>query len=340
MAGAWIMVHCRSLLGALACALWLMPQGGLAAPAAAADFPVSIPHVFGTTEVTKRPLRVVSVSLIGHDFLLSLGVAPVGLRCWYGDDPFGVWPWAREALGAAEPVVMQGEIDIEQVALLEPDLIVGQWSGMSEAEYRLLSAIAPTLAPVAGAGDYGTPWPEMLRRIGLAVGEAPQAEEIVARLEARFADLRAEHPEWQGATATMAWAGAVGAYTSRDLRGQFLTRLGFEIPQEIDDAAQGNQFYVTIPSEDYSALDTDLLIWLDTGGAAATLRDLPLRRTMRAYTEGREVLADPLLSAALSHSSPLSLDYALDRLVPLIEAAVDGDPSTPVGTTVAAGIAP
>jgi len=82
------------------------------------------------------------------------------------------------------------------------------------------------------------------------------------------------------------------------------------------------------------------LIWLDPGGAAGHIRELPLRKTLRAYRQGREVYADPLLTGALSHSSPLSLAYALDRLVPLLEQAADGDPRTPVESSAAAGLSP
>jgi len=34
----------------------------------------------------------------------------------------------------------------------------------------------------------------------------------------------------------------------------------------------------------------------------------------------------------------LSLDHALDRIVPLIEAAMDGDPATEVATTAIEGV--
>ena len=50
---------------------------------------------------------------------------------------------------------------------------------------------------------------------------------------------------------------------------------------------------------------------------------------MRAYAEGREIIADPLLAAAFSHASPLSLEYVIEHLVPELALAVDGDPATP-----------
>ncbi|WP_026757643.1 ABC transporter substrate-binding protein [Sediminimonas qiaohouensis] len=312
----------------------------LAAPVAAQDFPVRIDHAFGTATIPDRPTRVVSLSFIGHDFLLALGVKPYALRKWYGNHPHGVWPWAQEALGDAEPIVMQGEIDIEAIAAMKPDLIVGQWSGMSQNDYRLLSRIAPTIAHRAEWGSYGAPWQGMLRTLGAVTGRPNRAEAEIARLEARIARIRAAHPDWQGASAAMVWAGSTGAYTSRDIRGRLLRDLGFTVPAAIDARGSLNRAYVQIPPEDLSPIDVDALIWLDAGGSVDRLNNLPLRDTMRAYTQGREIYSGLMLSAALSHSSPLSLDYALDRFVPLLEAAMDGDPATVVSTSQEAGILP
>ena len=62
---------------------------------------------------------------------------------------------------------------------------------------------------------------------------------------------------------------------------------------------------------------------------------MPLRPTLTAYTEGREVVADPLLSGAFSHASPLSLEFVIDELVPELALAVDGDPTTVVPSAIA-----
>lgn len=309
-----------------------------AGPAMAQAFPAVFSHKFGRTEVPATPGRVVSLSFIGHDFLLALGVRPVALRAWYGGHPFGVWPWAQDALGDHKPVVLRGEIDIEQVALLKPDLIVGLWSGMTADDYRLLSQIAPTIAPQERYGDYGTPWQDITRTLGRATGTQDRAEAVVSDLEARLSDIRATHPEWSGQTASIVWPAQISAFTRRDIRSRFLAELGFRTSPALDRLGGDSRFFVLVSEEDLTPIDTDLLIWIDSGGAIGHLRDMPLRPTMRARREGREVYVDPLLSAALSHSSPLSLNYVLDRLVPLISQAVDGDPKTPVDSMAQAGL--
>lgn len=290
--------------------------------------PIEIAHVYGTTTIEKTPNRVVSLSYIGHDFLLALDIIPVGVRHWYGQHPFSIWPWAQDALGDAEPTVLYGSIDIEQVALLKPDLIEAQWSGMSKRDYELLSRIAPTIAPAVGETEYTSPWQTMLRRLGLATGRTEKAEGIIARLNGRFDQFQKHHPEWQNMTAAVAWPSQIGAFASPDLRSKFLADLGFTVPQAIDNLVRGNNFYVIVPPETLDPIDTDLLVWSHAVDAIETLENIKLRPMMRAKQEQREILLDGILSGALSHSSPLSLDFALDHFATIIAAATDGDPTT------------
>ena len=131
----------RTLLAALAAAL-----GGAAMPHAGAAEEIRFEHAFGEAVLPGPATRVVSLGFTTHDTLLALGIQPVAVRYWFGDQPFGVWPWAREKLGAAEPVVISGEVAIETVASLQPDLIVGIGSGVSQAaETRQRSQIVNLL---------------------------------------------------------------------------------------------------------------------------------------------------------------------------------------------------
>src|SRR6476660_2079952 len=62
----------------------------------ASAFPVTIDHKFGSTTIESQPERVVSVGFAEHEGLLALGVEPVGVRDWYGDQPYATWPWAQD----------------------------------------------------------------------------------------------------------------------------------------------------------------------------------------------------------------------------------------------------
>jgi iron complex transport system substrate-binding protein len=307
----------------------------------AAAFPVTIEHKFGSTTVETEPQRVVSIGYNEHDFLLALGVVPVALRDWYGEQPNSVWPWAQDELGGATPEVLPAtDLNFEQIAALEPDLIVGVWSGMTAEDYQLLSAIAPTVAQPDAYDDYGTPWQEQTMILGAATGRTAQAEAVVADVEGQIVAAREAHPEWQGQTSSVAFVTeeGPGAYASQDTRSRFMQDLGFVIPA-VNDTDETNSFYMQLSAEDITALDVDVLVWV-IGTAEALdgiLDQLPTRPSLTAYAEGREIFADIELSGAFSHSSPLSLEYVLDLMVPEIEAAADGDPATPVPSAVAVG---
>ena len=106
---------------------------------AAAAFPVTIEHAFGSTTIDEEPLRVVSIGFSDHDALLAFGVEPVAIRQWYGDYEY-VWPWAEDALGDLEPALIpSSDLNFEQIAALDPDLIIGQYIGLEETDYDTLA---------------------------------------------------------------------------------------------------------------------------------------------------------------------------------------------------------
>ena len=109
------------------------------------SFPAVVAHQYGETTVPSAPERVVSVGVTEQDILLELGVVPVAVTEWYGEQPSATWPWARPLLDGAEPEVLSvaDGFEFERIAALEPDLIVGTNAGMTERDYELLSAIAP-----------------------------------------------------------------------------------------------------------------------------------------------------------------------------------------------------
>ena len=308
--------------------------GGSASEAASGTFPVTIEHRFGDTTIESEPERVVSVGFTDQDPLLALGIVPVGIRDWYGDQPNAVWPWAQDLLGGEEPEVLSAEeINAEAIAALEPDLIVGVSSGMTEEEYDTLSQIAPTLAQSGDYVDYGMPWQEGTRMIGEAVGRPDEAEAMVADVEARLAAARRANPGFEGAEATVSYVmdeTSIGAYSPEDTRSRLLTDLGMVIPQEIADLA-GDQFYSQFSKEQIAVLDRDLIVWIaGEPGIEDQVRQDPLHGRLRAAAEGREVFLTQMEAGAASFSSVISLPYLLDSLVPRMAAAVDGDPATPV----------
>jgi iron complex transport system substrate-binding protein len=305
-----------------------------AAPDGDAAFPVTIEHHYGEATIPEPPERVVTVGFADQDALLALGVVPVGIRDWYGEQPFATWPWATDALGGAEPTVLAStELNFEQIRGLDPDLIVGISSGMTEDEYETLSAIAPTLAQSDEYIAYGVPWQEATRVIGEATGRADQAEALITGVEQQIEDVAEAHPEWSGLEAAIGYVLSeteIGAYASSDARARLMEGLGFVTPSEFDELA-GGLFYSSFSYEEIGRLDRDVLVWISADPAInQQIQDSPLRQQLAATAEGREVFMGQLQAGAFSFSSVLSLPYLLETFVPQLEAAVDGEPATEV----------
>lgn len=302
--------------------------------------PLHFTHAFGEITLPRPARRVVSLGYTTHDALLALGVVPLAIRYWYGNYPYGVWPWAQSYLGDAKPELLVGEVPMEKVAALAPDLIVAIGSGISHAEYKVLSQIAPVLMHDASYAAFGTPWTAMTETIGKAVGKDGEAAQLIRNTHQMFTDAQTRHPHWAGKTAVAAnyMGGESSAFIKGDTRATFLRDLGFGTPQKLKALSSVNSFYLTLSPEDLTPLDADVLVWISAFEAAPDLVNLPMRKTLTAHKQGREVFAGPLVSGALSMGSVLSIPFALKRLESDLAAAADGDPSTPVASAVKAGL--
>src|SRR6478752_2846279 len=168
------------------------------------SFPATVEHKFGETVVPAEPKRVVSVGVSEQDVLLQLGVVPVGVTEWYGEQPDATWPWAHDLLDGAHPEVLKTDdgFEFEKIAALDPDLIVGTNAGMTKKDYQLLSAIAPTITSDEGANDFFSPWQDQVLQIARGLGREADGQQIVDDLEGKYAAVAAEHPEWADLTAT------------------------------------------------------------------------------------------------------------------------------------------
>ncbi len=265
---------------------------------------------------------MVTVGYNEADFALALGVVPVGVRDFIGPFREESRPWAREELDGADPKLVGGEeINFEAVAALEPDLILGIYSFMTQDNYDLLAEIAPTVAQPARYEDGATPWQEQMLITGRAFGMEADAQRVVAQAEGRFENAREHHPEFDGQTAAVTFAteGELYVLEPTDLRTLLFTSLGFGLPDETG----------TISRERIDVLDQDVLVFVGTD--RETLEDDELLQSLDAAREGRIVYFGDFstdFAGALGYSSPLSLPFALDLAVPRLAAAVDGDPQT------------
>lgn len=299
--------------------------------------PRTIEHRYGQTRIEGVPERVVTLGLTDQDYVIALGVAPVGTSEWFGQQPGALYPWAREALGDApmpETVLDVYEYDVEAVAALQPDLILASNSGMTEEEYARFSEIAPTVAQPAAYPDFGAPWQEITRRTGAALGRAELAEDLVTDLEAEFQQAVADNPALDGATGLIAGVidGEFYIYPEGPAPG-FLRDLGLEVPRDAAQVVEDNGRQATaISREQLALMESDALVLGMYGTDEATVRGIEVFSALEAVQQGSFVPLPEMSRAntSMTFGSVLSLPIALDEMVPRLVAAVDGDPATPV----------
>lgn len=315
----------------------LAGAAGLAVAAACSSDPkseagaaVTITHAFGETTIPARPTRVVSAGFTEQDSLLAVGAVPIATTEWWGEQPFAVWPWAQAALGGAQPTVLSlaDGIDVDQIAALTPDLIVAINAGCDEDTYQRLSAIAPTV-PQSGAAPFFEPWKDQAATIGRAVFAADQMTALIAGVDDGFTAAGAAHPEFkdkkvlllQGSTY---WENSVIAKRP-DWRTDFLTQLGFTIPDSLAPFARehDNRAFIPLPEIGPVLDDADVLIWsTESDEDRAKLLADPNIAALRATRENRNVFTGKELAGAIAFSSVLSYPVVAEQLPPLLAAAL------------------
>jgi iron complex transport system substrate-binding protein len=301
-----------------------------ATTAAAAAFPATVAHKYGTTTVASAPKRIVVVGLTEQDVVLALGHKPIATTEWYGEQPYAVWPWAQAALGDAKPEVLSTSdgFQFERIAALRPDLIIGTNSGMKQADYDKLSVLAPTIAPPKGEGDYFSPWDIQTRMIADALGRHDEGEQLIAQVKDGFAQAAAEHPQFAGKTATFSqnafYDGLLYVYPE-DVNTEFLTMLGFEINPKVTALPHKASEQVAVSAEQLPVIDADTIVFAtEQPKDVDKLEKVPTFMALDAVKNHRAVFTDGTLAGAIYFMTPLSLNYVLEHLTPQLADAVAG----------------
>jgi iron complex transport system substrate-binding protein len=293
-------------------------------------FPVEVRHKFGVTEVPAEPKRIVSVGLTEHDTALALGYRPIAITDWYGDQPGGIWPWARDAFGDERPQVLSSAdgFEFERIAALQPDLILGTNSGMRKGDYEKLSALAPTIAAAEGSSDYFSPWDGQVTQIAQALGRADEGRALIEQVRQEFADAARAHPEFAGKTVSFNqngfYDGLIYSYPE-GLNTEFLTYLGFRIEPRVTALASRKGEQVAVSAERLDVLDADVALFAtERARDIEALLKVPTFESLRAISGNHAVFTDGTLSGAMYFMTPLSLRYVAERLPEQLALAVEG----------------
>ncbi|MEV0713977.1 iron-siderophore ABC transporter substrate-binding protein [Asanoa sp. NPDC050611] len=157
------------------------------APAADDAGTQQITHAMGTSTVPLHPKKVVVLDTDKIDTAISLGITPIGAtQLPEYDKP----PAYLGDLSAMKDVGEISEPDLEAIAALQPDLILGS-KFRQEKFYDELSAIAPTVF----TDRVGITWKDNFLLDGKALGQEQKAKDLLAGYEKRAKELGAKIPD-------------------------------------------------------------------------------------------------------------------------------------------------
>lgn len=303
-------------------------------------FPVTIEHALGTTTIPEQPERVVTLGWASQDTALALGTVPVGIAedAWAGGEN-GLLPWTDDAItregmtigevgsGADVSVYSDApEVSVEELAELDPDLILATYSGITQEQYDQLSKLAPTVA--YPETPWLVSWQDQTLLNGKALGREDEAVDLISKTEQSIYESGAEHSSLSGTSFAFIYSqddGTVGVYLPGDPRVDLLTGLGMSAAESVKSlsTAEG-KFYAEISLEHLNQLkDADVLItWFNSEEEQQVLEEFDLFQKLPAVQGGAYVpLLDRQLSMAVSTTTVLSVPWSLDAIVPDLVAA-------------------
>lgn len=210
----------------LAALVGLLVAGCSGAPAedsGAADTR-TVTHAHGTTEVPAAPSRVVVLEPVQLDATVALGAVPVGAAVL--NEAAGVPPYLEPDADAVQTTGTVQTPNLEKIAALQPDLILGTESRHAEL-YDQLAAIAPTVF-MANQAD---PWQDNVRFVGRALGREADAQALLDGYAARCGEVAQKYAT-AGRTAQLVRPrdGQLTLYGPTSFAGSTLECAGFTTP--------------------------------------------------------------------------------------------------------------
>ena len=270
-------------------------------------FPRDVRHELGSAEVAALPRKIVSATGLAElDSLLALGVKPLAA----GRFPTGWNPWAEEeGLSGVEPLAVEPEVNIEEVAAQGPDLILGQTGRVSEDNFPKLSEIAPTVA--TSFED----WRLNVRQVADSLGRAEDGEKLVERTDADVAaagERLSRHRDLRVSVFTY-FPGEPALLTDDSFCGDVMRQMGLKRPpsQTNQKAPEG---YKPISEESVDLIDGDVILGLDFADNAEALDDFErseLFGRLGGVEAGRYFRLNPDESLTMYFASVLTVPVVL-----------------------------
>ncbi|MFF5501950.1 ABC transporter substrate-binding protein [Streptomyces roseolus] len=245
------------------------------------QFPRTLTHAMGKSEIKAAPKRVVVLDVGELDNVVSLGIQPVGYAPSEGDD--GIPGYLAKDAGSPKSVGTINNLNLEAIANLQPDLILGSQLRAAD-KYDELSKIAPTVFSIRP----GFTWKENYLLNAAALDRTAEAKEKLAAYETKAKQLGTDiGPNKPTISMVRYLPGKIRLYAKASFIGTILEDAGMPRPKN----QQVNDLAVEVSPEKIDQADADWIFTGVYGDAKATKKDAaqgnPLWKNLEAVKAGR-----------------------------------------------------
>ncbi|MBB6217468.1 iron complex transport system substrate-binding protein [Anaerosolibacter carboniphilus] len=244
-----------------------------------------IEHAMGQTEIAGEPKRIVILTNEGTEALLELGVKPVGaVQSWTGN------PWYKHIEKDMEGVQNLGEesqVNIEAIAALEPDLIIGN-KMRHEKIYDQLSQIAPTVYSDTLRGE----WKSNFAFYAKVLNKEEEGNDIIKKFDDRVASIAALAGDKLKTEVSIVrfMPGKTRIYLGDTFSGTILKQIGFARPEN----QRSDEFTIEIGKERLKEADGQVMFYFtyEKGDGEGTAREKewledPMFKTLNAVKNNK-----------------------------------------------------
>ncbi len=220
-----------------------------------------IQHQLGESCVPLQPQRLIVTDEIALDAVLALGLKPIAAA-----ESNIAGSRGRQFAGKIEGLISlgkDGQINIERMVGLHPDLILGLF--ISSQDYELFSQIAPTVKIDFTKYPFNDSWKYDLQDIGKSLNKTAQAQDALAQYQQRVRQLRKIVEQKQGkieVSVSRFYAGGTNPQfdTIHSFSGGILQEVGLSAPlHQLQLTTSPDITNVKVSLERVDLLDADVL---------------------------------------------------------------------------------
>lgn len=228
------------------------------------DQSYTVKHAMGETTIKGTPERIVMLTNQGTETLMALGVKPVG-AVGSTVDPTQFYDFTKSFLEGTKSVGTEGQPNLEAIAALKPDLILGM-KFRHEKIYQQLTAIAPTVFVDEPRGD----WKENFSLFSEAVNKKAEGEKVLADWNKRVEEFKTKAGDKLNTKVSVVrfMPGKVRIYYKNTFTGAIFKDLGLARPASQDK----DDFAAEVTKERIPEMDGDIMFYFtyETGKGEAS----------------------------------------------------------------------